>query len=119
MPGEGIEPPTFGLQNRCSTAELARLDWVSDVLGREILPFIYPIAVSGGKSVHASFLDSKRSLASPKANEGRLWPPLHYVESWVALGLPVRQESGVQLGAIREVEGVQLIWLAKPEPTDV
>ena len=24
MPGEGIEPPTFGLQNRCSTAELIR-----------------------------------------------------------------------------------------------
>ena len=28
VPGEGIEPPTFGLQNRCSTAELARLYWV-------------------------------------------------------------------------------------------
>lgn len=25
MPAEGIEPPTFGLQNRCSTAELSRL----------------------------------------------------------------------------------------------
>ena len=25
VPGEGIEPPTFGLQNRCSTTELARL----------------------------------------------------------------------------------------------
>jgi hypothetical protein len=24
VPGEGIEPPTFGLQNRCSTAELTR-----------------------------------------------------------------------------------------------
>ena len=24
MPGEGIEPPTNGLQNRCSTAELTR-----------------------------------------------------------------------------------------------
>ena len=24
MPAEGIEPPTFGLQNRCSTAELSR-----------------------------------------------------------------------------------------------
>jgi len=22
VPAEGIEPPTFGLQNRCSTAEL-------------------------------------------------------------------------------------------------
>jgi hypothetical protein len=28
VPGEGIEPPTNGLQNRCSTAELARLYWV-------------------------------------------------------------------------------------------
>ena len=25
VPREGIEPPTFGLQNRCSTAELTRL----------------------------------------------------------------------------------------------
>ena len=25
VPVEGIEPPTFGLQNRCSTAELNRL----------------------------------------------------------------------------------------------
>jgi hypothetical protein len=25
MPGEGIEPPTFGLQNRCTTAVLTRL----------------------------------------------------------------------------------------------
>jgi hypothetical protein len=25
VPDEGIEPPTFGLQNRCSTAELIRL----------------------------------------------------------------------------------------------
>ena len=25
VPGEGIEPPTNGLQNRCSTAELSRL----------------------------------------------------------------------------------------------
>ena len=24
VPDEGIEPPTFGLQNRCSTAELSR-----------------------------------------------------------------------------------------------
>jgi hypothetical protein len=26
VPAEGIEPPTFGLQNRCSTAELSRLE---------------------------------------------------------------------------------------------
>ena len=34
MPAEGIEPPTFGLQNRCSTAELSRLQdqWVSTKL---------------------------------------------------------------------------------------
>ena len=29
VPDEGIEPPTFGLQNRCSTAELIRLGLVS------------------------------------------------------------------------------------------
>ena len=26
MPDEGIEPPTFGLQNRCTTAVLIRLE---------------------------------------------------------------------------------------------
>ena len=26
MPGEGLEPPTFGLQNRCTAAVLARQD---------------------------------------------------------------------------------------------
>ena len=29
VPGERIELPTNGLQNRCSTAELTRLNWVS------------------------------------------------------------------------------------------
>jgi hypothetical protein len=28
MPAEGLEPPTNGLQNRCSTTELSR-HWVS------------------------------------------------------------------------------------------
>src|SRR6478609_9696949 len=27
VPDEGFEPPTFGLQNRCSTTELIRLYW--------------------------------------------------------------------------------------------
>jgi hypothetical protein len=29
VPGEGLEPPTNGLQNRCSTTELTRRYWVS------------------------------------------------------------------------------------------
>jgi hypothetical protein len=29
VPAEGIEPPTFGLQNRCSTAELSRREAVN------------------------------------------------------------------------------------------
>ena len=45
MPDEGIEPPTFGLQNRCSTAELIRhfngLAWVRTVP-------CYPIATRRG-----------------------------------------------------------------------
>ncbi len=36
VPAEGIEPPTFGLQNRCSTAELCR-HLIQD--GRTILIF--------------------------------------------------------------------------------
>ena len=35
VPDEGIEPPTFGLQNRCSTAELIRHAAVSYQASRE------------------------------------------------------------------------------------
>jgi hypothetical protein len=28
VPGKGFEPLAFGLQNRCSTTELTRLEWV-------------------------------------------------------------------------------------------
>ena len=31
VPGEGFEPPAFGLQNRCSTAELTRLARLSKI----------------------------------------------------------------------------------------
>ncbi len=27
VPGEGFEPPTFGLQNRCTTTVLTRRPW--------------------------------------------------------------------------------------------
>ena len=27
MPAEGFEPPTYGLQNRCTTTVLSRHDW--------------------------------------------------------------------------------------------
>ena len=33
MPGEGFEPPTFGLQNRCTTTVLTR---------PKLAPFNYP-----------------------------------------------------------------------------
>ncbi len=39
VPGEGIEPPTNGLQNRCSTAELARLVGVLAESGDFLLRF--------------------------------------------------------------------------------
>ena len=51
MPAEGLEPPTNGLQNRCSTAELIRLarsysinssDWG---IGSSCVPAFPPIAV--------------------------------------------------------------------------
>ena len=33
MPGEGFEPPTFGLQNRCTTTVLTRHGWLTDSRG--------------------------------------------------------------------------------------
>ncbi len=43
VPAEGIEPPTFGLQNRCSTAELSRRC--------EKLPVFLPVYWGQGKSM--------------------------------------------------------------------
>jgi hypothetical protein len=41
VPDEGIEPPTFGLQNRCSTAELIRrrIPWNPEWGNRRSLAF--------------------------------------------------------------------------------
>jgi hypothetical protein len=48
VPAEGIEPPTFGLQNRCSTAELSRHGVSNQSLSKshtqlksEFLPIFY------------------------------------------------------------------------------
>ncbi len=43
VPDEGIEPPTFGLQNRCSTAELIRR------LGGFALPARLPARKGGAR----------------------------------------------------------------------
>ena len=51
MPGEGFEPPTNGLQNRCSTAELTRPQVVrlphiaacGQCVTGQLDPFINPI----------------------------------------------------------------------------
>ena len=60
MPGEGIEPPTNGLQNRCSTAELTRLKRratsVADLpqvgTGKRVLPIKKsPAPLGAGRAV--------------------------------------------------------------------
>jgi hypothetical protein len=38
VPGEGFEPPTNGLQNRCSTTELTRHCGTFSTLARELAP---------------------------------------------------------------------------------
>ena len=38
VPGEGFEPPTFGLQNRCTTTVLTRQDIVFTVFAPPHLP---------------------------------------------------------------------------------
>ena len=63
VPGEGIEPPTFGLQNRCSTAELARLTGRLLHTGNFFAPFF----------AHRSVL---LSLAFPLPGAGLASPPL-------------------------------------------
>jgi hypothetical protein len=41
VPDEGIEPPTFGLQNRCSTAELIRQSMENQIVRTKFaIPFI-------------------------------------------------------------------------------
>jgi hypothetical protein len=42
VPDEGIEPPTFGLQNRCSTAELIRHSNDLAALSAALLPNLLP-----------------------------------------------------------------------------
>src|SRR5690606_21115688 len=42
VPDEGIEPPTFGLQNRCSTAELIRPTGLSSPPLRQAEPKVQP-----------------------------------------------------------------------------
>ena len=72
VPGERIELPTNGLQNRCSTAELTRLELTAISLAR------LPQAAPGGrlwadkKTPHTSVQGVKI-----KGRGGRLWaaPP--------------------------------------------
>src|SRR5262245_4184609 len=54
VPGEGIEPPTNGLQNRCSTAELTR--HIKNLYSAASAPPHGPehCDVAGGPSYHCS-----------------------------------------------------------------
>ena len=45
VPGEGLEPPTNGLQNRCSTAELTRQK-LEMSLYQALLAFLVPKAIT-------------------------------------------------------------------------
>jgi hypothetical protein len=42
VPGEGFEPPTFGLQNRCTTTVLTRRSGMVPHLVRDGIAFKYP-----------------------------------------------------------------------------
>src|ERR1700731_4643946 len=42
VPGEGFEPPTFGLQNRCTTTVLTRRRGIVPHLVRDGIAFKYP-----------------------------------------------------------------------------
>jgi hypothetical protein len=47
VPGEGLEPPTFGLQNRCTTAVLTRQTNLLANPITELRPRIRPVPPSG------------------------------------------------------------------------
>jgi hypothetical protein len=69
VPDEGIEPPTFGLQNRCSTAELIRLYrafWPTNwQFATQLLPFFVARAAIG----HVSFCASNAPSAFARRRE--------------------------------------------------
>ena len=51
MPGEGFEPPTFGLQNRCTTTVLTRRAAFSSIMSRA---FVQPPSPGEAHSHRAS-----------------------------------------------------------------
>jgi hypothetical protein len=77
VPDEGIEPPTFGLQNRCSTAELIRpgdpgglLEGANGALIRQALAGCHPCGAHVGSGSRRCAALTKPTLA--------LAPPMTY-----------------------------------------
>src|SRR6476620_7587807 len=68
VPDEGIEPPTFGLQNRCSTAELIRHCWLSNAEIRRLLPGCYYFCPPGGERRIEHAVQSKVSAVTLASN---------------------------------------------------
>ena len=105
VPAEGIEPPTFGLQNRCSTAELSRLtkqlqsliksNLLTVTIGVHIGVHLKPRVAA---LYHAPHLGAKAPLLRPARNKQSSAPrrtgpaPLRDV----AAGRLVRRGDGVQ-----------------------
>jgi hypothetical protein len=70
VPGEGIEPPTNGLQNRCSTAELTRRTCANVAVAEAFNTF----AESGNCARRE--LEGRMRLASPAVLRGDPLIPL-------------------------------------------
>lgn len=105
VPAEGIEPPTFGLQNRCSTAELSRRRWKMRGRARHVpeLSVRSGVAISdlGGKCQNPR-MDRRHENRRP---EGRLfrraWLKLAYWQMCRRPSSPLNQVPGVQTKPLR------------------
>ena len=69
VPGEGLEPPTNGLQNRCSTAELTRR--IGSVFNR--LEFLVNLTKTR-LCVHVATASRSAAVAHPKSERQRGGP---------------------------------------------
>src|SRR5690349_18457116 len=98
VPGERIELPTFGLQNRCSTAELTRPAHAAQILrtGSECNP--QPIATemlpNGSRKVLRPFRKERRLQRAlrPVVGPCRQVPINRQGNCWVDVAQPSRRE---------------------------
>ena len=70
VPGEGFEPPAFGLQNRCTTTVLTRRNSLVFIRFRGFAPVSSPLDTGGLGRVYISSLSRSQRIAKRGAGRG-------------------------------------------------